>query len=87
MPILARKLFNDFDSAIVSFEDKDPTILPSNQTSPLSGGVSQFTALNRELFPHPLGPIINITSPFDTLKETLFNAVISPNFLKICHPN
>ena len=66
---------------MVNLEEEDPTNLPSNQTSPLSGGVSQFTALNRVLFPQPLGPIIKITSPFDTFKETLFNAVILSNVL------
>ena len=67
---------------IVNLEKEDPTRLPSSQTSPLSGGVSQFTALNKVLFPQPLGPIIKITSPFETFKETLFSAVTLPKDYK-----
>ena len=56
---------------------------PCRTIFPLSGGVSQFIVLKRVLFPQPLGPMIQITSPLETLSDTFFKAFISPNFLFI----
>ena len=52
---------------------------PCRTIFPLSGGVSQFIVLKRVLFPQPLGPMIQITSPLQTLSDTFFKAFISPN--------
>ena len=60
-----------------------PTNSPSRRTSPESAGVSQLAVRSSVLLPHPLGPMMQTTSPLDTLSETSCNAVMPENDFRI----